>query len=129
MRKITIEGRFPSMNDFIDANRITRGKFNKGNELKKQTQETMLSSLLVAQKGLKIDKPIYLHYEFYEPNKKRDLDNVSAFFIKCFQDALVKAGIIENDTQKHIQGFSVDFFTDRERPRIEIEIEEIDFED
>lgn len=41
-----------------------------------------------------------------------------------FQDALVKTGILKNDTWNYIEGYSIDFFVDKDNPRIEVEIEE-----
>ena len=125
MYKVTIEGRFPSMNEFIDANRRSKGKFNKGNQLKQKCQDDISWQLLNQFKKLHLDKPIYIHYKFYEPNKKRDLDNISGFFHKVFQDALVHCGIIHNDSWHYIIGFSDEFFVDNKQPRIEVVIEEV----
>jgi len=122
--KVVIEGRYPSMNEFIDANRRSKGKFNKGNQLKQQCQDDISWQLLQQHKHLHIDKPVKLFYTFYEPNKKRDLDNISGFFHKVFQDALVHCGIIHNDSWHYIVGFSDEFLIDQKNPRIEVTIQE-----
>ena len=121
--KVIIEGRFPSMNEFIEANRTHK---QKGNKMKQTSQNQISWELMNQHKNLHIDKPIRLNYSFYEPNKKRDLDNISGFFHKVFQDALVHCGIIHNDSWHYIVGFSDEFFVDNKNPRIEIVIEEIE---
>lgn len=124
--KVVIEGKFPSMNEFIDANRRSKGKFNKGNQMKQASQNEISWQLLQQHKKLHIDKPVYLHYTFYEPNKKRDLDNVASYFMKVFQDALVRCGILNNDSWYYVTGFSTEFYIDSKKPRIEVIISEVE---
>lgn len=123
--KVVIEGKFPSMNEFIDANRRSKGKWNKGNQMKQQSQDEISWQLLQQLKKVHIDKPVRLFYTFYEPNKKRDLDNISGYFHKVFQDALVHCGIIHNDSWHYIVGFSDEFLIDNKNPRIEVIIQEV----
>lgn len=66
--------------------------------------------------------PIRINYLFVEDSRRRDHDNVSAFFHKVFQDSLVKAGILENDGWNEISGYRDDFTIDKNNPRIEITI-------
>ncbi len=61
-------------------------------------------------------------YRWYEPSRRRDLDNISAFGRKVIQDGLVQAGVLENDGWKQICGFVDEFFVDTEHPRIEVYI-------
>ena len=62
-----------------------------------------------------------MNYSYYEPNRKRDKDNIS-IFRKFFQDALVKGGYLENDGWAYIEGWTDSFAVDADNPRIEIEI-------
>lgn len=119
--KVIIDGRFPSMNEFIEANRTHK---QKGNKMKQESQNKISLQLMQQHKKLHINNPVRLHYEFYEPNKKRDLDNISGFFHKVFQDALVHCGIIHNDSWHYIVGFSDEFYVDNKQPRIEVVIQE-----
>lgn len=119
--KIIINGAFPGLNEFIDANRISRGRWNKGNSMKQRDMKLIASQL----PRWHTEKPIRLRYTFYCPNRKKDLDNISGYFHKVFQDALVMKGIIPNDSWKYIKGFSDDFLVDKSLPRIEIEITEV----
>lgn len=123
---IKIEGKFPSMNEFIDANRRSKGRFNKGNAMKQQSQNEISWQILKQYRKLHIDKPVKLIYSYYEPNKKRDLDNISGYFHKVFQDALVNCGVIHNDNWHYIVGFTDEFYIDNKHPRIEIKIVEVE---
>lgn len=116
--RVSIRGKFPSMNDFIAASRSPYG----GNNMKRQSQK-IIKEHLKAQIGSEyINRPIKLHYHFYEPNKKRDKDNISGYFHKVFQDSLVELGIIKDDKWDYIIGYRDDFDIDRNCPRIEIRI-------
>lgn len=121
VKKIVVPGRFASLNDFIDANRRTHGRWNAGNSMKQKDQKTICSCI---PRGLRF-KRIHLRYTYFEPNTKRDKDNISGYFHKVFQDALVQAGCIPNDGWKVIKGFSDHFDIDTKYPRIEILIEEV----
>lgn len=121
MQKIIVLGKFPGINEYTDACRTNRFA---GGKMKKSAQAQI--QWFIRQAKIKpTDKMIRIKYHFYESNKKRDLDNVSGFFHKVFQDALVENQIITNDGWKNIKGFSDEFDVDKENPRIEIEIEEL----
>lgn len=64
-------------------------------------------------------------YTWYEPNKRRDLDNVSSFGRKVIQDALVETRVLENDGWKNIVGFQDNFYIDADNPRVEVVIREV----
>lgn len=64
-------------------------------------------------------------YTWYEPNKRRDKDNISSFGRKVIQDALVQCGVLEGDGWKHVAGFSDRFEVDKTNPRIEVLIREV----
>ncbi len=119
--RIIIPGRFPGLNEFIDANRRKHGNWNAGNTMKQRDQKIICSYLpRVRFKG-----KIFIEYNFFEPNSRRDKDNISGYFHKVFQDALVQSGCIENDNWKHIKGMADNFDIDKGYPRIEIVIDEV----
>ena len=119
--KIVIAGAFPGLNQFIDANRIGRGRWNKGNAMKQRDMKLIADQL----PKWHTDRPVRISYFYFCPNAKKDLDNVSGYFHKVFQDALVQRGVIPNDSWKYIKGFSDDFHIDKANPRIEVEITEV----
>lgn len=65
--------------------------------------------------------PIKLNINWYEMDNRRDIDNIT-FATKFIQDSLVRTGILEDDSRKYINQVNHSVFTDKENPRIEIEI-------
>lgn len=122
IHKIVIPGSFASLNEFIDANRTGRGKWSKGNSMKQKDQERLLYEIRKQLRGRKIIAPVFLRYQYFEKNRRRDLDNISGYFHKIFQDALVAGHVLPNDNWNYIVGFSDDFFVDGKNPRIEVQI-------
>lgn len=116
MQKIVIPGKFPGMNDFIDANRRMHGKWSGGNAMKQNDQHIIMAYI---PRGIRF-KRIHIEYKFFEPNRKRDKDNISGYFHKVFQDALVQKGVIKGDGWDTIEGWSDAFDVDRKNPRIEV---------
>lgn len=119
-----IPGKLPGINDWVKAQNSNR---YRGNELKKQAQQRAAAAMYFQlPPGTHITKKVRIRYRWYEPNKKRDLDNVSGFGHKVIQDALTQMHIIDNDGWANIIGFSDDFFVDSQNPRIEVELEEVE---
>lgn len=121
--KFTIFGTLPGLNEFVDAN---RRNYHAGAKLKKETQYFVELSAKKALKRWKPEGPVFMRYVWYEPNKRRDKDNISGGGRKIIQDALVSAGYLKNDGWADIIGFSDEFRIDKKTPRIEVEIEEVD---
>ena len=116
---ITIDGRFPSLNEYIEANRAHK---QKGNKMRKESEYIISMYIMQQLRKVHIDKPVFIRYRFFEPNKKRDLDNISGYFHKVFQDSLVYNNVIHNDSWQYITGFQDIFDVDNKHPRIEVEI-------
>lgn len=130
----TKEKKMPNLNDFIKAERVSfrtqTGKFmTKGAVMKKEWQTYVSMYIRKDLRGIKIDKPVIIHYRYFEPDKKRDYGNIHAFCQKVAEDALQECGTIINDNQKYVRGFTADFDIDKANPRIEIELEEIEYSD
>lgn len=118
---VVIPGRFAGLNEFIAACRKAHGKWSGGNAMKQEDQRRISVYL---PRGIRFKKPIYIEYCFYEPNAKRDKDNISGYFHKIFQDALVQSGIIENDGWRQIDGMADYFKIDQKFPRVEVFMKE-----
>jgi len=119
--KLVIPGTLPGLNEYTKANRTNKyvaAKF-------KREAEGLIGYYAnrAKRKSDPVIAPVTLHYTWYEPNKKRDKDNI-AFARKFIQDALVSAGILENDGWAQIEGFSDSFEVDKANPRVEVEIRE-----
>lgn len=121
--KFVILGKLPGLNEYTAANRTNP---YKGGKMKKDGEQTVIWSIRQQIRGLHIDKPVRLHYHFFEPNRKRDLDNISAFAHKVIQDALVKCKVLNNDGWKEIVGYTDHFSCDKENPRIEVILEVVE---
>ena len=94
--------------------------------MKRDAEEIVIWSIRKHLKNLKIEKPIHIHYKFIEKDRRRDKDNIASFGMKVIQDSLVKAGTIKNDGWKEVGSFSFSFGVDKENPRIEVFLEEVD---
>lgn len=118
IHKFVITGRLDGLNDYTKACRANR---YGANAMKKRNEAKVYEG--IKQAGLtREDKyPINLFIIWYEPNRRRDIDNVT-FATKFIQDALVKAGILEDDSQKYIVGVFHRVLVDKDNPRIEVEL-------
>lgn len=116
---LIIAGRLDNMNDYTSACRTNQ---YKGAKLK-QKNENVVKQAIYEQLGrLRIKNPVWMLYRWYEPNKRRDLDNISAFGRKVIQDALVDTRVLQDDGWRYVKGFQDEFYVDKGNPRIEVEI-------
>lgn len=120
---LIIPGVLNNLNDYIAAERVNR---HKGAKMKADNGNIVVAAIKQCLSGVMIDRPVYMKYTWYEPNKRRDKDNVSSFGRKVIQDALVQCGVLKDDGWKYVVGFSDRFEVDRENPRIEVLIKEIE---
>lgn len=119
--KLVWKGRLPGLNDMIAA--MNRNRF-KGNELKQETQRDLRWEFLLQANGRKTAGKSLVTVHFFEPNARRDEDNVIAG-CKYILDTLKGAEIIPDDSPKYVH-LLPEVFIDRKDPRIEIEIKELD---
>ena len=56
----------------------------------------------------------------------RDRMNVGSAFIKSFEDALQKCGVIKNDGWDDVLTPELHFSIDKENPRVEVSIKEME---
>lgn len=117
--KVIIHGRLIGLNEYI---RLCRANKYLASKKKSEEENLLIANIKSQLRKYHTDKKIYLIFSFYEKDKRRDPDNISAIGHKFFLDALVKAKVINNDGWKNIGGFSDCFFVDKENPRIEVEI-------
>lgn len=120
---LIIPGTLPNLNDYIAAERANR---HKGANMKRDNGNIVAVAIRQCLRCVRIENPVYMEYTWYEPNKRRDKDNVSSFGRKVIQDALVQCGVLKNDGWKEVVGFSDRFEVDKDNPRIEVLIKEIE---
>ena len=102
MQIIHIKGKMPSLNEYI--------KWCRGNRYGASSKVKAIEQSIMIQLGkLKpISKPITIHFQWHEKDRRRDKDNV-AFAKKFLLDALQYANILPNDNNRYIMGFSDGF--------------------
>lgn len=115
-----INKRLPSFNEYTRQNRANK---YAGAEMKKREEDYIYLAIKKQLGNLKIKNPVKVNFLWIEENGKRDLDNI-CFAKKFILDALVKAGVIENDNRKHIVGF-MDNFEYADFSKVVVELEEI----
>ena len=121
--KLVIHGRLCGMNEFIKADRSSP---YEGARMKREAETLIRYTIRQQLHGLHITKPVALRYAFYEPNRMRDLDNISGFAHKVIQDSLVKEKVLKDDGWNEIVGMEDTFYVDKKAPRIVVHIEEVE---
>lgn len=123
MNRFVIYGKLPGLNDYTKANRSNRFMANK---MKQDIQKNICRYIVMALRVTleKVDRyPIGLKIKWYEPNNRRDIDNIT-FGTKFILDSMVCMGIIEDDSRKYVDSIEHVVYTDKDNPRIEVEINE-----
>lgn len=114
-----IPGTMPGLNDYIAG--VNRNR-HVGNAIKQKWTNAVALAAHSCQRVPDELLPIWIEYMFYERNRRRDKDNIEGFAKKVIQDGLVRAGVLENDGWKHIDGSASRFCVDAKNPRVEIKI-------
>lgn len=121
---LTIPGRLDALNEYTKANRTSA---IVGANMKKKHERKIMQyidvQLLHTDEKFKPIAKAHVTFKWVEPNMMRDPDNI-AFAKKFILDALVTKGILAGDGWKVIKGFSDDFAVSKDRPRIEVYIQE-----
>lgn len=120
--RFTIKGTLPGLNSYLKAERSFSKGHSLGNDMKQQYQAIISNAIRAQLKRLHIDKPVKIRYDYYEPNKRRDLDNIAGVAHKFIQDSLVRCKVLDNDGWYNVTGFIDEFHVDRDNPRIEVTI-------
>ncbi len=113
---------FCTLNEYINKERSNK---YAGAKLKKQ--ETDFVTLFCKNK-FKLEKKVNIVFTWLEDtDHAKDPDNVS-YAKKFILDGLVKAGVLQNDTYKQIQGFK-DIFCYKKGQSRAVKVEFIEVED
>ena len=119
---LVIHARLNNLNDYISAEGASR---YKGAAMKARNEALVKVAIKQQMRSIRIERPVYMEYTWYERNKRRDLDNISSFGRKVIQDALVQTRVLVNDGWNEIVGFSDQFYVDAANPPIEVLIREV----
>lgn len=118
---IKYPGRLPGLNEIIDAAKQGKGKYQPYAIMK----ERYTSDIGWLAKKLPAYERVDITITWYEPNRRRDPDNITGGGTKFVMDGLVAGGAIRDDSQRYVNSISHQFEVDRENPRVEIEVQEV----
>ncbi len=119
--KLIIPGELPSLNEIIGKSKSHWGKYHK-------TKKEETNKVAWLAKSLPPVERVELDITYYCINRRKDPDNIAAGGKKIILDGLVKAGVIANDGWKQVAGWRESWEVDKEKPRIEVEIKEVENE-
>ena len=115
MQRFAIPGRLPGYNELM------RGHWAR----RQQTKNDAMTRVQTYAKiyGIRpVDGLVEVSIACFEPNAKRDADNVTSGAAKIVLDALKNMGIIKGDGQKYVRYAPRLVTVDRANPRVEVEI-------
>ncbi len=113
MQTFTVEGRLPGYNE------LHQSSWQKSARIKNEAMDHVIMYALHIKP---ITEPVQIRISCFEPNAKRDPDNVMSGAAKVILDALQKFGKLPNDSRRWVRLLFDPVEVDRERPRVEVEI-------
>ena len=117
---IVIPGEMPGMNEIIAASKLHHNRYN---DMKKINTEKV--TWIAKSKIKKQFKKIDLEIRWICKNRRKDKDNIMAG-AKFILDGLVQANVIENDGWNQIGDIVHKFEVDKDNPRVEVRIKEVE---
>lgn len=124
MISCTFLGQLAGLNDM--TNNASRGHWSSAAKLKKEQVEFFQWSVKRNLVVTPTDWPAEAVIVYYEPDMRRDVDNVTGAGAKIILDALVELKVLPNDSRKYIRKLTQDVLVDKVNPRIEVTIKEIE---
>lgn len=107
--------KLPNLNEF--RSEIARSPY-KGGQMKAEVEDAIITSIMYAKRQGTLKEiqnyPIQINCVWQMKNRKQDLDNLRSS-VKFILDAMQKAQIIPNDSQKYICGLYDEFVIDKEK--------------
>lgn len=125
MPHFTIPGTFPSLNEYLGA--CARNP-KAGGAMKRKYMNIAVEAIRFSTAyRFRPKRAIVVHFVYYEPNRRRDKDNIDSMCRKCVFDALQKCGVIQNDGWSEIENYTHDFYVadNPKNVRVEVYLEEV----
>ena len=114
-QSFVIPGRLPGYNE------LNKSGWGNNYRVKTKALELVEWYIKVAPFGITpVSEKITVEIRCFEPNARRDDDNVTSGASKIILDALQQMGIIKGDGQRYVQCIKHPVEVDRENPRIEV---------
>ena len=98
--QLVIDGLMKGLNDWRDV--IHRSP-HAGNDMAHSAKKR-ITALAREQRLPRFEGPVVVTFDWYEPNLRRDLDNVAGTGQKWVLDGLVAAGVLPDDNMRHVVG-------------------------
>ena len=115
-----IPGRLPGLNELVgNSHWATYAR-------KKKVNGEMVMACIMFHRLKPIKGKARVTITCYEPNARRDEDNIISGAGKIILDALKKTGIIHDDSQKWCHVVHNPVEVDRDNPRIVVEVEDVE---
>ena len=126
--RVVIPGQLKGLNELLNGRFYDRSAKKYRNPIKQKNDAECIKAIRFTKElhGIHIVKPIVLHYKIYAQDKRHDRFNLFSAIDKSFEDALQKTGVIANDGWNDVLNATHKFYIDKERPRVEIVIEEVE---
>ena len=114
--EFTILARLDGLNEYTKA---CRSNAYVGNKMKMENELIIKAAIKKAILSPISKYPVKLIIDWYEPNRKRDIDNIT-FATKFILDSLVKTKILQDDSQKYINEIEHHVYVDKNKPHIDV---------
>lgn len=111
IQKFWIDGKLPSLNEYINA---CSSHAQVGGKFKKRWKEYVCLQI----RQCRLSPVIQARFDFVwvEKDKTRDKDNISSIGRKIIFDALVHEGILKNDGWRQVVNWTDHFYVSSKRP-------------
>lgn len=117
-QQFTVSGRLPGYNE-LKARCWQEAARRKAEAMR----EVQLAAMIARIRPVRSQVTVTI--SCYEPNARRDVDNVTSGAGKVILDALQESGILQGDGRKYVAQVAYPpVAVDRKNPRVEISIEE-----
>jgi Holliday junction resolvase RusA-like endonuclease len=116
--KFTIYGKLPGFNEY--TNKCRADKYGAA-RFKQKIEAEIGWEIIAAGLNNRKFRRMSVHIDFFEPNRRRDEDNVKSAK-KFILDAMAKVRTIQGDGQKYIEKITDTLRLDRDNPRVEVTI-------
>ena len=112
-----------TLNQYTNANRSNR--FGGAKKKKEATQICAIHTKKAMREGFKLHTfPVDFEFNWYAKDRRSDKDNI-AFMRKFVFDGFIQAGLLRNDGWGEIGNWTDTFHVDKEYPRVEITIKQL----
>ena len=123
-------GKFPmrGLNELLDGKLYNPRTKKYHNSVKSENDKVCRLAIQKHMRGVKIDKPIKCTYYIYAQDKRHDRSNLYSSVEKSFLDAMQEVKCIKNDGFSDVYDSVFHTDVDKNNPRIEVIIEEVEGE-